>query len=303
MFGVVLSVSALACLSCGSEEEDGVQEPLTVGRYAEEITRLQEESRSEFNSETALLGSSPSAQEYFQLLAQDYERAIHGGERFFSAVGALIPPGSLKNSHDAFVAAWLPYKAKLENWRNVWASAQTSADLDVLTPENEATARNPFEDACLNLAQAVKKEGYAPDFQCETDWFFGGGEVATGSGGCIRLVPEESASPESTCSDGSARPPGGRTRIAEMPPLPAGLTAVSYFYETVEQPADAGTVGVGLPILKPVSDPSMLGLYTYSNGKWERIAAVTIRDVGTITAEVTFEGAYPENYAVLQITP
>jgi len=92
----------------------------------------------------------------------------------------------------------------------------------------------------------------------------------------------------------------GYTRIAVMPPLPSGLVAVSQYWETVEQPVGNDFLTVGLPLLKPVADPSSIALYTYSNGQWERIGDVTIRDVGTVVAEAAFESVYPDNYAVLQ---
>jgi pimeloyl-ACP methyl ester carboxylesterase len=95
---------------------------------------------------------------------------------------------------------------------------------------------------------------------------------------------------------------GGDTRIGVMPPVPSGLQAVSYYHETTRQLTGAGTLGVDLPLLKPVSDPSSIALYTYTDGKWERIADVVIRDIGTVVAEATFESTFPENYAVLQTT-
>jgi len=302
----VLAPLGVFLSACGGEEEAAIDQPSTtidqpstIEEYAQSIKDLQEHSRAEFNApsqDISLPGFYLDGSESPDSLVEHQDLAIQQGDRFFEAVRSLSPPAQILAAHSGFVEAWLPYRKHLEQKRDVWATAETIWDIpiaDETTFEKDAIARNPFEDACIALEAAVGKEGFAANFGCEDDWFFGGEAVAA------ECTPSASE-PKSDCPI-VPRDCRGRTRLAEMPPLPSGLVAVTDFNEVVRQPIGCEQT-VGLPLRKPVSDPATLGLYTYSEETWKRISDVTVRDVGTIVAEFTFQTVYPENYAVLQAT-
>jgi hypothetical protein len=160
--------------ACGGEEEGAIDEPLTIEEYATAVTKLQDQSRSEFNASSLDIsqpGLDPSAQGSLDFLAEYHDLAIREGDRFFAAVGFLSPPIEIMAAHSGFVSAWPSYREHLKRTRDLWATSETFDDVaDELTTEMEAIARNPFEDACIALENAVGEEGFATDFGCDVDW-------------------------------------------------------------------------------------------------------------------------------------
>jgi hypothetical protein len=92
----------------------------------------------------------------------------------------------------------------------------------------------------------------------------------------------------------SADPRGG------TPKLPAGLAAASRMYD-LSAPSDGlGPAGVTVPVREDVNDARDLGLYTYTDGRWQRLSDVTLIAGGAAArGEV---GELPGNVAVLRRT-
>lgn len=83
-----------------------------------------------------------------------------------------------------------------------------------------------------------------------------------------------------------------------MPKLPAGLVAASAHFD-LSAPADQrGASAVTVPLKERLTDAHSLGMYTYVDGKWERLADVTLAAGGAAArGEVD---ALPGNVAVLR---
>jgi hypothetical protein len=96
--------------------------------------------------------------------------------------------------------------------------------------------------------------------------------------------------------------PGIRGRVAETPPLPPGLTALSQFVEFEAE--ESVPVTIGLPLIGGTpEDPSGMGFYEHLDGRWQRIGDVSVREIeGRTVAEGDFE-VVPQNLAVLRVLP
>ncbi|HEU0072831.1 MAG TPA: hypothetical protein VFS30_02380 [Dehalococcoidia bacterium] len=91
--------------------------------------------------------------------------------------------------------------------------------------------------------------------------------------------------------------------LSAAPKVPDGYEALSRHYEAFadQVPEDtAGPAEVTVPLLQPVSDGRNLGLYTFRDGNWERLASATLVNNGAAAkGEV---GTVPDNIAVLRLT-
>jgi hypothetical protein len=85
-----------------------------------------------------------------------------------------------------------------------------------------------------------------------------------------------------------------------MPKLPAGLAAASAMFD-LAAPADRrGASGVTVPLKENAAEAQDLGLYTYTDNRWQRLSEVTLIAGGAAArGEV---GALPGNVAILRRT-
>ncbi len=88
------------------------------------------------------------------------------------------------------------------------------------------------------------------------------------------------------------------TARSGMPKLPAGLVAVSLFYD-LSAPEDArGAAKLTLPLKDKQTDQRNLALYSYIDGKWQRLSDATLVSSGDAARGDV--GALPGNIAVLK---
>ncbi len=91
--------------------------------------------------------------------------------------------------------------------------------------------------------------------------------------------------------------------LSGAPKVPEGYEALSRHYQDLADQVSEDTTGpaeVTLPLLQPVSDGRNLGLYTFRNGNWERLASATLVNNGAAAkGEVVM---VPGNVAVLRLT-
>jgi hypothetical protein len=94
---------------------------------------------------------------------------------------------------------------------------------------------------------------------------------------------------------------GSRATLAgAAPKVPAGYEALSRLFDDVEKQDGEGPFQLTFNLLQPVSDGRNIGLYTFANGAWERLASATLVNNGAaVTGEV---GEIPENIAALRVT-
>ena len=94
--------------------------------------------------------------------------------------------------------------------------------------------------------------------------------------------------------------PGIRGRRAQIPALPPGLASLS---EYIEFQAEEDTpLTIGLPLTgDPGEDAAGLGFYTHFDGRWQRLADVSVRELeGKTVGEGDFT-TVPRNLAVLRV--
>ncbi|HZP57231.1 MAG TPA: glycosyl hydrolase family 18 protein [Dehalococcoidia bacterium] len=83
-----------------------------------------------------------------------------------------------------------------------------------------------------------------------------------------------------------------------MPKLPAGLSAVSAMFDLSAPAGRSSSTALTVPLKEKQSDQNNLALYTYIEGKWQRLADVTLTAGGAAArGEVS---ALPGNVAVLK---
>ena len=83
-----------------------------------------------------------------------------------------------------------------------------------------------------------------------------------------------------------------------IPKLPEGLVAVSAFFDLAAPEDKRGPSSVQVPLKEQHSDTQGMALYSYADGRWQRVADVTLADGGNhARADVP---ALPGNVAVLK---
>jgi hypothetical protein len=97
---------------------------------------------------------------------------------------------------------------------------------------------------------------------------------------------------------------GGSSLLSSAPKVPDGYEALSRHYqEDFAEQLPEGTTGpaeITVPLLQPVNDGRNLGLYTFRDGSWERLASATLVNNGAAAKGEVAE--IPENIAVLRLT-
>ncbi len=83
-----------------------------------------------------------------------------------------------------------------------------------------------------------------------------------------------------------------------MPKLPAGLVAASAHFDLAAPADQRGASAVTVPLKEKQTDVHSLGMYSYIDGKWERLADVTLA-AGGAAARADVD-ALPGNVAVLR---
>jgi hypothetical protein len=94
---------------------------------------------------------------------------------------------------------------------------------------------------------------------------------------------------------------GGSSLLGSAPKVPDGYEALSRLFDDLsEEEGSQGPYDLTVNLLQPVSDGRNLGLYTFRDGNWERLASATLVNNGAAAkGEV---GVMPGNIAVLRLT-
>jgi len=93
----------------------------------------------------------------------------------------------------------------------------------------------------------------------------------------------------------------GSSLLSSAPKVPDGYQALSRLFDDLsEEEGSQGPYDLTVNLLQPVSDGRNLGLYTFRDGSWERLASATLVNNGAAAkGEV---GTMPGNIAVLRLT-
>jgi len=104
-----------------------------------------------------------------------------------------------------------------------------------------------------------------------------------------------------SASNGSGGNGGKSALTGAAPKVPSGYEALSRLFDDLEQPSGTEPpYALTVNLLQPVSDGRNLGLYTFKNGTWERLASATLVNNGAaVSGEVS---QMPGNIAVLRLT-
>ncbi|HET8944216.1 MAG TPA: glycosyl hydrolase family 18 protein [Dehalococcoidia bacterium] len=94
--------------------------------------------------------------------------------------------------------------------------------------------------------------------------------------------------------------PGIRGRVVQIPALPPGLAALSEYVEFEAEEDTALTIGLPLNN-NPGEDPTGLGFYTHFDGRWQRLADVSVKQIEDRTVGEGDFTSVPENLAVLRV--
>jgi hypothetical protein len=96
--------------------------------------------------------------------------------------------------------------------------------------------------------------------------------------------------------------PGIKGRLAAIPTLPPGLTAVSRYLEFEIEKAGTGA-DISLPLQEAVSDTTGLGFYTYQSNRWQRVLDVKLTNDNSLCpcGQGDFQ-PLPSNLAILKVT-
>jgi hypothetical protein len=109
---------------------------------------------------------------------------------------------------------------------------------------------------------------------------------------CIEIgVPGEatpsSPTPEPSCEPGDDFPqiaPGIRGTLADPPPLPSGMTALTRYIEfEIDEPGTNADVGLALTAEAPIGDS--FAWYTYDSGQWRELDTTVQIHASTISGE------------------
>jgi spore germination protein YaaH len=111
---------------------------------------------------------------------------------------------------------------------------------------------------------------------------FGGGDDDGGDG--------------TTSNGGGSRP----ALAGAAPKVPEGYEALSRLFEDIEKPQENPPYQLTFNLLQPVSDGRNIGLYTFKNGTWDRLASATLVNNGAAVQGEVAE--IPENVAALRLT-
>ncbi len=162
----------------------------------------------------------------------------------------------------------------------------------MIEPPEEPRERGPF-DEILEPDEASQDRSASIIF------------IGMGAIGLILLLVV--VNPFSVFGGGGEESTNGGGEISSLlrgaPKVPDGYEALSRHYQDLADQVSGDTVGpaeMTLPLLQPVNDGRNLGLYTFRNGNWERLASATLVNNGAAAkGEV---GMVPSNVAVLRLT-
>jgi hypothetical protein len=106
---------------------------------------------------------------------------------------------------------------------------------------------------------------------------------------------------DSDGGDGGGGGDGGSSLLSSAPQVPDGYEALSRLFDDLSEEEGAqGPFDLTVNLLQAVSDGRNLGLYTFRDGNWERLASATLVNNGAAAkGEV---GIMPGNVAVLRLT-
>lgn len=101
--------------------------------------------------------------------------------------------------------------------------------------------------------------------------------------------------------DGSTSSGSSRSALAgAAPKVPDGYEALSRLFEDIEKPQENPPYQLTFNLLQQVSDGRNIGLYTFKNGTWERLASATLVNNGAAVQGEVAE--IPQNVAALRLT-
>jgi hypothetical protein len=159
-------------------------------------------------------------------------------------------------------------------------------------PEEEPRERGPFDEIL---------ETEAPPQDRSASLIF----IGMGAIGLILLVVVLNPFGLLGGGDGDGAETGGgddsSSLLSAAPRVPDGYEALSRLFDNLsEEEGSLGPYDLTVNLLQPVSDGRNLGLYTFRDGNWERLASATLINNGAAAkGEV---GVMPANIAVLRLT-
>jgi hypothetical protein len=276
--------------ACGAEEELGPE--LSREEYFRELQWRFDEWHDAFDDDDPALFEDPSDEEELAAFVAFYERAAVVAEGLARDLSSLRPPASLAEPHSELVAA---VEGLATAARGIAQESRAVDPLDVDAFRDEVPAFDDLKAASERgeVACRALEDASAGGFSCFPEVMRGGVEcfsdidvIGDGIGDCSSDGPEINIAP------------GMSGRLAEMPPVPEGLEALTQYIEFDADYSDTETV-IGMPLKEPVADATGLWWYSYDNGEWLRLdVAVLLVQAGT-TAEGDFE-AIPASLVILR---
>jgi hypothetical protein len=91
-----------------------------------------------------------------------------------------------------------------------------------------------------------------------------------------------------------------RAPVGAAPKVPEGYEALSRLFEDIKEQEGTGPFQLTFNLLQPVTDGRNIGLYTYKDGGWERLASATLVSNGSAVQGEVAE--IPQNVAALRLT-
>ena len=301
---LVVSLAAFWFAGCGEGEQDLGEKSLTLNEYFQRL----EEARA--RAEESITGDASDDDVTSEAYWADAREAVGVLDDFRQDLGDIPPPEEVKTAHYEFLATLEEALELLANLTEEASRAQSPGELEMLASEllegHEYQAlTDRLSAACLDLQRTADERTIAVDLECPGD-----DTIARGYDleSCLVVLPNdisETGKIERCLVDGRIDPvdglaiaPGVSAAVAVLPPLPPTLTAVSNYlvFEVTEDSPSLS--GLGIPLTERVQNADELGLYTFLNGQWQRVADVHLMQRGKLALGDFTE--LPENLAVLK---
>lgn len=201
-------------------------------------------------------------------LAERYDSAAERTGVLAGELADLNPPERLESLHTEFV------DAIRDLFRTISTLANLTSELPDGPGEETFAAVTAAYDRVRELSSAIQAAAAERGIEIALVW------SEPSSGQTIDITE------------------GIRGRLAEMPPLPDGLVAMSEYIE-FELADEAVRAVIGMPLLQRAEGAAGLAWYAYEDGEWERLAPVVRLENDGMVASGDFD-AVPASLAVLR---
>ncbi len=301
---LVASLAAFWFAGCGESEEDVPEKSLTLNEYFQRLEQARVRAEESITDDPS---DGDVTSEAFWAHTREAMGVVDDLRQDFTDIP---PPEEVKTAHYKFLATLEEALEFLADLTERASRAQSPGELGMLASELlEGREYQALTDrssaACLNLQRTADERNIAVDLECQGD-----DNIARGYDleSCLIVLPDdisEAGKIERCLVDGRIDPvdglaiaPGVSAAVAALPPLPPSLTGVSIYlvFEITED--SPGLSGLGIPLTERVQNAEELGLYTFVNGQWQRVADVQLMQRGKLALADFTELA--ENLAVLK---